>query len=64
MISCGMKEVADLKRYSAPTVTPQAVEMWSAECGLWNSAVTQPAEQRGRLEGLGSALESRSFLVK
>jgi hypothetical protein len=36
MISSGVKEVADLKRYSAPTVTPQAVA-WDgkhSECGI------------------------------
>jgi hypothetical protein len=33
MISCGMKEVADLKRYSSPTVTPQALALMKDEGG-------------------------------
>jgi hypothetical protein len=36
MISCGMKEVADLKQYSSPTVTPRALawDIRNAELGM------------------------------
>ena len=44
MISSGMKEVADLKRYSSPTVTPQALAwdrkalgMRNSDCGILGS---------------------------
>ena len=47
MISCGMKEVTDLKRYSSPTVTPQALawngkELWMSSRDLGTLYRTKP----------------------
>ena len=50
MISSGMKEVADLKRYSSPTVTPQALA-WDGK-QLWMSSRDLGTLYRTELDGL------------
>ena len=50
MISCGMKEVADLKRYSSPAVTPQALA-WDGK-QLWMSSRDLGTLYRTELDGL------------
>jgi sugar lactone lactonase YvrE len=50
MISSGMKEVADLKRYPSPTVTPQALA-WDGK-QLWMSSRDLGALYRTELDGL------------
>ena len=50
MISCGMREVADLKRYSSPTVTPQALP-WDGK-QLWMSSRDLGTLYRAELDGL------------
>jgi hypothetical protein len=50
MIDSGMKEVADLKRYSSPTVTPQALA-WDGK-QLWMSSRDLGTLYRTELDGL------------
>lgn len=50
MISSGMKEVAELKRYSSPTVTPQALA-WDGK-QLWMSSRDLGTLYRIELDGL------------
>jgi hypothetical protein len=50
MISSGMKEVAELKRYSSPTVTPQALAWHGKQ--LWMSSRDLGMLYRTELDGL------------